>query len=73
MYVAMFLLFIAFTLMIWQAEPTMGVLAVFITLASIFFIQWMVFREEDFLARKYGDVYREYMNRTARYMGIPKE
>ena len=28
--------------------------------------------EERFLLKKYGDAYREYMNRTPRYIGIPK-
>jgi protein-S-isoprenylcysteine O-methyltransferase Ste14 len=28
--------------------------------------------EEPFLIEKYGDTYREYMNRTPRWIGIPK-
>jgi len=28
--------------------------------------------EERFLLKKYGNAYREYMNRTPRWMGIPK-
>jgi protein-S-isoprenylcysteine O-methyltransferase Ste14 len=28
--------------------------------------------EERFLLEKYGDTYREYMNRTPRWIGIPK-
>jgi protein-S-isoprenylcysteine O-methyltransferase Ste14 len=28
--------------------------------------------EERFLLEKYGDVYREYLNRTPRWIGIPK-
>jgi len=28
--------------------------------------------EERFCLEKYGDAYREYMNRTPRYIGIPK-
>jgi protein-S-isoprenylcysteine O-methyltransferase Ste14 len=28
--------------------------------------------EERFLLEKYGDTYREYMNRTPRWLGIPK-
>jgi protein-S-isoprenylcysteine O-methyltransferase Ste14 len=73
MYITMFLIFIAFTLMAWQAEPLMGILSVFITLLSIFSIHWMVLGEERFLTKKYGEAYNEYMNRTARYMGIPKK
>jgi protein-S-isoprenylcysteine O-methyltransferase Ste14 len=33
----------------------------------------MVLGEERFLTKKYGEAYHEYMNRTARYMGIPKK
>lgn len=73
MYIAMFLIFIAFTLMAWEAEPLMGILTAFITLSSVFIIHWMVLGEERFLTKKYGEAYYEYMNRTARYMGIPKK
>ena len=73
MYVAMFLSFIAFTLMAWQAGAIMGILGVFITLASVFVVQWMVVGEERFLIKKYGDAYRKYINETARYAGMPKK
>ncbi len=73
MYVAMFLFFIAFTLMAWQAETIMGIFGVFITLASVFVIQWMVLGEERFLIKKYGDAYRKYINETVRYVGMPKK
>jgi len=39
---------------------------------------WIVFlnvaarNEEHFLVEQYGDAYREYMNRTPRWIGIPK-
>lgn len=68
MYVAMFLSFIAFTFMIWQAEVIAGILALFITITSVFVIKWMVYEEEHFLAEKYGDAYSEYVNKTARYI-----
>jgi len=73
MYIAMFLIFIALTLMAWQAEPLMGIVTAFITLLSVLFIHWMVLGEERFLIKKYGEAYHEYMNRTARYMGIAKK
>jgi protein-S-isoprenylcysteine O-methyltransferase Ste14 len=38
---------------------------------SIPYLHWTVVLEETFLTRKYGDYYREYMNRTARYFKIP--
>ena len=38
----------------------------------IVFWQIVVPAEERFLLEKYGDSYREYMNRTPRWIGIPK-
>lgn len=73
MYIAWFLVFIAFTLLAWQADLIMGISTAFITLLNIFVIHWMVLGEERFLSKKYGDAYREYMNRTPRYVGIPKK
>jgi len=41
-------------------------------------VLWIVFwhivvpTEERFLIERYGDTYREYMNRTPRWIGIPK-
>jgi protein-S-isoprenylcysteine O-methyltransferase Ste14 len=33
---------------------------------------YVVVAEEPFLLEKYGDTYREYMNKTPRWIGIPK-
>ena len=38
----------------------------------IVFFQIVVPSEERFLLEKYGDTYREYMNRTPRWIGLPK-
>jgi protein-S-isoprenylcysteine O-methyltransferase Ste14 len=38
----------------------------------IFFFHIVVPTEERFLLGQYGDAYREYMNRTPRWIGIPK-
>jgi len=38
----------------------------------IAFWQIVVPAEERFLLEKYGDAYREYMNRTPRWIGVPK-
>ena len=42
--------------------------------AILWIVLWhmVVPTEERFLAEKYGDTYREYMNRTPRWIGIPK-
>ena len=73
MYIAMFLVFFAFILMAWQTEPIMGILTAFITLSSVFIIHWMVLGEEQFLAKKYGNAYREYIDKTPRYIGMFKK
>ena len=46
----------------------------FLLLAMPFVILWniLVSAEERFCLEKYGDAYREYMNRTPRWIGIPK-
>ena len=38
----------------------------------IAFWQIVVSAEESFLLEKYGNAYREYMNRTPRWLGLPK-
>jgi protein-S-isoprenylcysteine O-methyltransferase Ste14 len=72
MYIAMFLLFIAFILMAWNASLIMGILTLIIALFNLIVIHWMVLGEEHFLSKKYRKTYNEYMNRTPRYIGIPK-
>ena len=46
----------------------------FLLLSMVFVILWniLVSAEERFCLEKYGDDYREYMNRTPRWLGIPK-
>jgi len=53
--------------------PT-GLTWIFLLCAVVWIISWNigVINEERFLIEKYGDAYREYMNRTARWIGIPK-
>lgn len=48
---------------------------VFLLLSIIYLIGLHVsaFAEERFCLEKYDDAYREYMNRTPRYIGIPKK
>jgi protein-S-isoprenylcysteine O-methyltransferase Ste14 len=48
---------------------------VFLLVAIAFFLllrYYVVVVEEPFLTKKYGDTYREYMNGTPRWIGIPK-
>lgn len=72
MYIAMFLLFIAFILMAWNASSIVGILTLIIALFNMIVIHWMVLGEEHFLSKKYRKTYNEYMNGTPRYIGIPK-
>ncbi len=47
---------------------------VFLLCAVVWIISWRfgVVSEERVCLQKYGDAYREYMNRTPRWIGIPK-
>jgi len=47
---------------------------IFLLCAVIWIISWNigVVNEERILLKKYGSAYREYMNRTPRWIGIPK-
>lgn len=47
---------------------------IFILFALAWIIIWIIVipTEESSLLEKYGDAYREYMNRTPRWIGIPK-
>ena len=46
----------------------------FLLLAVVFMILYdiLIVPEEHWCLEKYGDAYREYMNRTPRWIGIPK-
>ena len=72
-YVAMFLIFIGFIFMAWQFSLARGILMIIIAIFNIIVFHWMVLGEERFLSKKYGDVYREYIGRTSRYLGIRKK
>jgi protein-S-isoprenylcysteine O-methyltransferase Ste14 len=48
---------------------------IFLLVAIVDFLllrYYVVVAEEPFLIEKYGDTYKEYMNRTPRWIGIPK-
>ena len=47
---------------------------VFLLFAVLWMVLWsiVVSAEERYCLEKYGDAYREYMNRTSRWIGIPK-
>jgi len=39
---------------------------------SMILIHYIILAEERFCLEKYGDAYREYMNKAPRYIGIPR-
>ena len=41
-------------------------------IVTLILISIVVIPEENFCLEKYGNAYREYMNRTSRWIGIPK-
>ena len=43
-----------------------------ITVITCFLQRYQAIKEEGFCSREYGDVYREYMNNTPRWLGQPK-
>ena len=47
---------------------------VFLLFAVLWIVLWHIVlpAEERFLLEKYGDAYREYMNKTPRWIGMPK-
>jgi len=48
---------------------------IFLLVGVAFFLllrYYVMVVEEPFLTKKYGDTYKEYMNRTPRWIGIPK-
>jgi len=43
-----------------------------VTVVTFFLLLYQVKKEEAYCCVKFGDAYREYMNRTPRWIGIPK-
>jgi len=68
MYVASFFFLLGLCLMSWSTSVWSVVLLIFF-IVSIPFYHWTILLEETFLEHKYGDSYREYMNRVPRYIG----
>ncbi|HEY55085.1 MAG TPA: isoprenylcysteine carboxylmethyltransferase family protein [Dehalococcoidia bacterium] len=47
-------------------------LFILLGIANIFWIRTEVIAEERYCLKKYGDSYRKYMNKTPRWIGVPK-
>ena len=68
MYVAMYALFAGLALMAWSTAPLMGLLVVVVALWYAPVTHWSVRGEERYLEGRFGDEYRAYMQRVARYL-----
>ncbi|MBA7663063.1 hypothetical protein ES703_71101 [subsurface metagenome] len=66
MYLAMFLIYIATSL------ASASWLFLMLTIATVALTRLEAMLEERYCLGKYGDVYRKYMNKTPRWIGIPK-
>ena len=62
----------AFFLFLGTSIATASWVILLLALAWIIIWRIVVPAEEKFLLERYGDSYREYMNRTPRWIGIPK-
>ena len=62
------------TFLMYVGTGIAGASWIFLLCAVAWIIIWhiAVKAEERFLLEKYGNIYREYMNRTPRWIGIPK-
>jgi protein-S-isoprenylcysteine O-methyltransferase Ste14 len=68
MYIALFVILVAFAFMASSAAPVMGVLTIMVMLWQIAAIHWMVLGEERFLEGKYGETYVAYKRSVPRYL-----
>ena len=73
MYVSLFLIFISFAFMAWQVNPIIGIAILCITILKGIIIHWMILGEENFLKKKYGSEYYNYLKKVSRYLGVSKK
>jgi len=66
MYLAMFLIYVGASL------ATASWLFFLLTIAAVVLIRLEAIVEETYCREKYGSAYREYLDRTSRWIGIPK-
>ncbi len=67
MYLSMFFIYLGVSI------AAVSWLFFLITLATFFLMRLTALAEERYCLRKYGDAYRDYMDRTPRWIGIPKQ
>ncbi len=66
MYLSMFLVYIGVSL------ATVSWLFFLLTIVSVILQRLEALREENFCLEKFGDTYRNYLERTPRWIGLPK-
>jgi protein-S-isoprenylcysteine O-methyltransferase Ste14 len=70
-YVGWMLFFLGLTLIGWS-ESVWSIFFALYLVITVPYLHWTVLLEEAFLADKYGDSYRQYLEETPRYLGKPK-
>ena len=70
-YVGWAFVLLGLTLMGWSASIGSIIFLIYFILTMPYF-HWTVLLEEEFLANKYGNSYREYVRSSSRYCGVPK-
>jgi protein-S-isoprenylcysteine O-methyltransferase Ste14 len=71
-YIGWTIFFLGLALIGWS-ESIWSIIFLCYLFYTVVYFYWIVFQEEVFLADKYGDSYREYLERTPRYFGRSKE
>ncbi len=67
-YVGWTLFFLGLTLMGWS-DSIWSIIFILYFIYTVFYLHWTVLQEEKFLIAKYGNAYKEYLDRTPRYLG----
>lgn len=71
-YIGWTIYFLGLTLIGWS-DSIWSIMFLLYLVYTAAYLHWNVVHEEVFLANKYGDSYREYLERTPRYFGRRKE
>jgi protein-S-isoprenylcysteine O-methyltransferase Ste14 len=71
-YIGWTIFFLGLTLIGWS-ESIWSIIFLAYLVYTICYFYWVVLQEEEFLTNKYGDSYREYVEKTPRYFGKVKD
>ena len=70
-YVGWTVLILGLTLMGWSESFWSFMFLIYFVVSSLY-LHWMILLEEQYLAEKHGESYRQYLASTPRYFGIPR-